>query len=149
MKKAEYNKTGTRMIIDTGWKTFDKQVKLISTGNVFSDTQLSLFVRPYSMTECNGFTFPEGHLMEVDLKPFRKVPSTILAKLRDINRRDYYILYEFNIFDKNHHSQVWSYVLTDYHHNLIDFRLVGKYTEKRRNALLNLLPYVSEQGCFC
>ena len=54
MKKAEYNKTGTRMIIDTGWKTFDKQVKLISTGNVFTDTQLSLFVRPYSMTECNS-----------------------------------------------------------------------------------------------
>jgi len=151
MKKAEYNKTGTRMIINTGWKTFDKQVKLISTGNVLSDNQLSFFVRPYSRTECNGFTFPEGHLMEVDLKYFnvKKLPSTILSKLTDTNRKDSYILYEFRVFDTNHRSNVWSYVLTDSLHNLIEYRLVGKYTEKRRNALLNLLPYVSEQGCFC
>ena len=34
MKEAKFNKTGTRQLVDTGWKTFDRQTNCISTGNV-------------------------------------------------------------------------------------------------------------------
>ena len=71
MKEAKYNKTGTRQIIDTGFKKFDKATNLISAGNVIANTQYGNFIRPYNMVLCNGNKFHKGHLMECDLKGFK------------------------------------------------------------------------------
>ena len=89
--------------------------------------------------------------MDFDLNPFRSmnVPKNIMNGITDVNRKEDYILYAFSIRNKNHHSNVWSFVLTDINGKLIDFKLVGKYSEKRLRALYALLPYISEQGCFC
>ncbi len=97
MKKAKYNKTGTRMIVDTGWKEFDRQTNCITTGNAVCNTQISSFIRPYSDTECNGFTFKPGELLEADLKPFQKydIPDRILGRLDGTDRKDDLILYMF------------------------------------------------------
>lgn len=97
MKKAEFNKRGTKMLIDTGWKKFDRQTNCITTGNAVCNTQISSFIRPYSDTECNGFTFKPGELLEADLKPFRKynIPERILSSLDRTDREDDRILYMF------------------------------------------------------
>ena len=81
MKQAVYNKKGTKQIIDTGWKEFDRQTNAIFVGNCIFNTQFSRAIRPYSATECNGKVNPEGYLMDFDLNPFRSmnVPKNIMA----------------------------------------------------------------------
>lgn len=66
MKKIEWL-TPNKMKFESLHKTFNNQVKCISTGNVIGDTQLSGFVRPYNKIECNNTQFPKGHLQNYDL----------------------------------------------------------------------------------
>lgn len=96
-KKEESNKSGTRQLVDTGWKEFDRQTNCITTGNAVCNTQISSFIRPYSDTKCNGFTFKPGELLEADLKPFKKydIPDRILGRLDGTDREDDLILYMF------------------------------------------------------
>lgn len=86
MKKKEWINSN-RMKFESGFKAFDKQTQVISTGNVFSRTQLSCFVRPKSETECNGFVRDEGVLQKYDLEqsflPHRY--KNDVAKLADEN----------------------------------------------------------------
>lgn len=97
MKKAIYNKAGTKQIIDTGFKKFDKATNIITTGNVIANTQYSNFIRPYNMTLCNGVEHPKGHLMNYDLKHFNRVSSHIMEIIKDTERKNSVILYEFFI----------------------------------------------------
>lgn len=59
--------------IETGHKAFDKFCNCLGTGNIYSDGQVGVCIRPKSETECNGRTFPEGALRDFDLKPFRSL----------------------------------------------------------------------------
>lgn len=67
MKKKEWI-NGNKMKFESGFKTFDKQTRIISTGNVVARTQLSGYVRPKSETKCNGFVRDKGVLQEYDLR---------------------------------------------------------------------------------
>lgn len=67
MKKIEWINPN-KMKFESGFKTFDKQTRCISTGNVVAHTQLSGYVRPKDETECNGFVRDEGVLQKYDLE---------------------------------------------------------------------------------
>lgn len=94
----EYNKKGD-MIVETGFKEFDKQTNLITTGNVISNTQNSLYIRAKKEIECNGEKFKEGYLMEWDLSCFGNIPYYIKNFIVEIGGNCY--LYHFFTHRKN------------------------------------------------
>lgn len=65
---SKWSENGMKQIINSGFKTFDKQTNCITTGNALCSTQHSGYIRPYCEVECDGFSFKEGELMEYDLK---------------------------------------------------------------------------------
>ena len=148
MKECKWSKNGSKMLIDSGWKEFDKQTNVIATGNVYATTQYSSFIRPWKETECNGFTNPEGHLMDYDLKSFRKyaMPEDIEKYLTDHNRQESVILYMFFVRDKGGRVEPFSFVVTDYHHRLIMYRVRsyrGQRYMKRLNATKEAIRYIT------
>ena len=154
MKKAEFNKKGTKQLVDTCWKTFDRQTNCISTGNVVANTQLSLYIRPYQETECNGFTFKPGELMEVDLKSFTyRPPDNIMDILRDKSREKSVILYMFstsetvgNIVGKRMRVPFF-WVITGGNHRLVRRHIVyrhGAQMWKRQKAADEVLKYITD-----
>jgi len=155
MKKAEFNKRGTRQLVDTGWKAFDRQTNCISTGNVIANTQLSLYVRPYRETECNGYTFKPGDLLEADLKAFRyRPPDDVMDILRDKEREKSVILYMFSTSEVvgnivGRYMRVpFLWVVTDRDHRLVKCRSVhrcGAQMCKRYNATREILRYITEE----
>jgi len=153
MKKAEFNKRGTKMLIDTGWKGFDRQTNCISHGQSIANTQISTLIRPFSETECNGHVFRPGELMAFDLKPYLKygIPDRIREILEDKNRRNKMILYMFSTTPVRRLERVpffWVITTSDWHHpKLIDkhvcLRLGERYT-KRMAAATEILKYITE-----
>ena len=97
MKEAIYNKRGTKQLINSGWKLFDKQTNCISIGNCYCNTQMSSFIRPYNETMCNGFIREKGHLMNWDLQQYSSfhIPANLEKIIRDKERQDSVILYMF------------------------------------------------------
>ncbi len=155
MKKAVFNKRGTRQLVDTGWKTFDRQTNCISTGNMIANTQLSLYIRPYRETECNGNAFKPGELLEADLKAFGyRPPDDVMDILRDKGREKSVILYMFstsewvgNIVGRRMRVP-FLWVVTDYDHGLIRCHVVhrgGARMCKRYNATREILRYITEE----
>lgn len=114
MKQHVYNPSGTRQLINSGWKLFDEQTNLITTGNVSSNTQQSSYIRPWMETECNGRTNPEGHLTNFDLHPFRKygIPPVIDKIVSDKGRKEPVILYMFHVWSKDQRILPFCWVLT-------------------------------------
>lgn len=137
------------MLIDSGWKEFDRQTNVIATGNVYANTQYSSFIRPWKETECNGFTDPEGHLIKYDLKPFQNywIPKDIEEYLTNRNRQDSVILYMFFVRDKEGCVEPFSFVVTDYHHRLIMYRVQsyrGQRYMKQLNATKEAIRYITD-----
>ena len=67
----KWNKTGSRMLVDTGYKTFDKQTNDLTDGNAITNTQYSNYIRAYNQTTTPvGETVAEGTLQKYDLKYF-------------------------------------------------------------------------------
>ena len=149
MKECKWSKDGMKMLIDSGWKEFDRQTNLIDTGNVIANTQYSSFIRPWKETKCNGYTNPEGHLTNYDLKPFRNywIPEDIEKYLIDHNRQESSILYMFFVRDKEGHVEPFSFVVTDYHHRLIMYRVRsyrGQRYMKRLIATKEAIKYITD-----
>jgi hypothetical protein len=151
MKEKKFNKTGTKMLVDTGWKTFDRQTNVISTGNVVSNTQFSMYIRPFGETECNGTHFRPGELLDFDMKPFRKyydVPSEIMRILYDKDRNDSLILYMFRTFEGTK-PVPFLWVITTKHpeyrlvHREVVYYMHQRYT-KRLKAADEILKYITE-----
>jgi hypothetical protein len=133
MKKAVYNKKGTKQIIDSGWKEFDRQTNFLATGNVIANTQISFFIRPWCETECNGFTRREGELMKYDLNQFGKwhIPADLLVTIEDKNRKESVILYLFHTMTKDRY---------------VNSRVVREWGEsyvKRSAALWEAIRYIT------
>ena len=84
-----------KMIIDSGFKEFDRQTNCISRGNAICNTQYSNCIRPYTEIECNGHTFPEGHLFNYDLQYFN-ISSAIRDMIKKMGKM--VCLYEFFIY---------------------------------------------------
>ncbi len=148
MKKSIYNKTGTRQLIDSGFKEFDRQTNCISTGNCLFNTQVSSFIRPWSLRECNGYTFPEGQLMNYDLKQFHRfaIPEWIERVIRNKDRTDNVILYMFHTTSRDGYVRPFGWVLTTRGHDLIDSCVVRERNQrycKRRFALDEAIKYIT------
>lgn len=149
MKQKVWRKDGMKQIINSGWKEFDRQTNCISTGNVYANTQYSSFIRPWKETECNGFSNPEGHLMDFDLKPFRsfRIPQCIMDILKNKERAESYILYMFFIVNKYKHVEPFGWVVTDYHHKRVTSCVTRNYGQsywRRYNALKEAINYITE-----
>ncbi len=138
MKESKFSKDGMKQIIDSGWKLFDKQTNCITSGQCIANTQFSMCIRPWKETECNGFTNPEGHLLDFDLKPFRNyhIPESIKQLLMDKEREKSVILYMFFVTIDNR-PEPFCWVVTDYNDKLIKYCIVNGYRQqwlKRYNA---------------
>lgn len=143
MKKIEWE-TPNKMHFESAYKTFNKQVDIIATGNVAAYTQFSFIIRPYKQTECNGFTRKPGELMNFDLSAFKKLPIAVRKIVSDKEREDSIILYEFRTW-KDGQKDVFAYVITDYDYNYITSCVLlsrGQSYMKRNDALLKILPYI-------
>lgn len=147
MKKETWNAAGTKMIINSGWKEFDRQTNLLADGNVIANTQVSSFIRPWKETECNGFTNPEGHLTLYDLSQFDNfvMPEDIWNYLLDEERQESVILYMFFIRNKENHIEPFCWAIADREHHLVMYRIVRGYRQnyfKRLWAAKEAMSYV-------
>lgn len=152
MKQKVWSKDGMKQIINSGWKEFDKQTNTIFTGQVWANTQYSMCIRPWKETECNGLTHPEGHLMDFDLKPFKRlnIPDRILQVLTDKGREKGAILYMFFITNKDGRIDPFFWVVTDYDYHMVESVLRvgnGNYM-KRYSASREILEYITEPSEF-
>lgn len=147
MKKAVYNNKGNQ-VVKTQWKEFDKQTNCIATGNVYANTQVSSFIRPWLETKCNEHDFKAGHLMKFDLDNFRgyRIPEEIESYIRDKYRKDSIILYMFfTVRDKCVTPFGW--VLTDKNYKLLKWTVVRENNEsfeKRWSALNEAIQYITK-----
>lgn len=133
--------TGNKMKFNSGFKTFDRQTKVISTGNVIADTQLSFFIRPYTETvNPVGEKVEKGHLQEYDLGMFRDMPFSVRRNIRDLSMDNEVIVYEFRHYS-GENKIVDGYVVTD-----SDYKLIAKFylgDANSRKAVDEASKYVS------
>lgn len=86
-----------KMHFDSPHKTFNKQCRLITTGNQIGDVVSSNYIRPYGETECNGFTNSPGHLQDWDLtKNIVILPYHIREEVRRLTHDLGGIIYNFH-----------------------------------------------------
>lgn len=142
MKKAVFNKSGMRQLVNTGYKKFDNATNYISTGNVIANTQYSLYIRPYCETKCNNCDFPEGHLLNYDMRMINNIPQRIREILSDKARKVSYILYKFFVGDT-----VVGWVVTDNEHKLITSQVESwcgdTWRYKKYNCLQECIQYIT------
>lgn len=149
MEKPIFNKSGMKQIINSGWKTFDKQTNLICEGNLIANTQYSDTIRPYKETECDVLTFEEGELMKFDLKPFYKYPVPHIIKdiLEDENRTEEVYLYMFFVRDRRGIKEPFCFAVTTMNHKLIEHMIIAQYGtnyQKRLGAAKCALKYITD-----
>lgn len=141
MKEIKW-KNGNYMLFESPHKTFNKQVDCISTGNVIGSVQLSGYIRPYSQTECNGFTNPLGHLQNYDLNNLNQLlPSILKDWIREQDRT--FIGYTF-FYRIGGRKIIIGWVVTDGEHKHIrtDY---GYGTWKAHAALDECVKYITEK----
>jgi hypothetical protein len=137
-----------KMHMESGFKLFDKQTNLISTGNVFANTQRSVYIAPWKETKRNYRDWKEGELTKADLKfgGFDgNLPSCIKRIVYDQNRTGKIILYAFRVF-KNGIEDVVGYVVTDDNYNYIEHCITNAWTNasysKREMAIREAMSYI-------
>lgn len=112
MKKSNFytwSKNGMKMIINSDFKEFNKQTNCITSGNVIANTLYGNYIRTWNTTECNGLTFPEGHLFEYDLK-FFNISSEIKNYIKSLNKM--VCLYEVFIY-RNGKKDILGWLIED------------------------------------
>lgn len=142
MKKIEWIH-GNKMRFESGYKSFDKKVDLITTGNVLGKVQTSGYIRPYDKTDCNGFKFPVGHLQNVDLNGFNK---NLPAQMKDFARGKNIAMIGYSFFFWNGDKKVnIGWVLTDAEHRCL-MTIYARDTTKTIFALEECKEYITEGG---
>lgn len=94
-KYYKWNKRGSRIIIDTGYKTFDNYIVCISSGNVVGGGQHSSYIRPYNETVNYKHIFEKGDLRNYDLRLFEDLDNNVRKYVESITEYSSCILYEF------------------------------------------------------
>jgi hypothetical protein len=94
-KYYTWNKRGSRIVIDSGYKTFDNYIVCISRGNVIGGGQTSFYIRPYNETKCNGNEREKGVLRDYDLSMFDGLDNNVRMFVNNITENKSCILYEF------------------------------------------------------
>lgn len=115
-KYYKWNKRGSRIIIDSGYKTFDNQVVCISTGNVIGGCQYSTYVRPYNETICNGNVYEKGYLRDYDMK-YLEIPQYLNTNINikdyiyDITQYKSCIVYQFSTYNNNNTKNIFGIIV--------------------------------------
>jgi len=102
-----------------------------SRGNVVSPYQYSGYVRAYNKTECNGMTWPVGHLQKFDLESprFEKMPPIVKVKVMELARDNDVIVYAIKHYSRKNKCQVIDgYIVTDTNHFLLYRYNFGRFT---------------------
>jgi hypothetical protein len=125
MKQAEWINPN-KMLFESADKTFNRQCKVISRGNVWSDNQYSGYVRAYNNTEIGyNKTCKPGYLQEYDLKQFRQyLPQGILNYAKNQAIHNSVILYVFKHFNGDRRI-IDGAILTDDKYNHIKSWYLG------------------------
>ncbi len=131
-----------KMLMESGHKTFDRQTNLISKGNVYSNTQISAYIRPFTQTEMDGRTVSKGQLQSYDLRTFGKLPYHIDKAVRAYSTNNKVILYMFFHRNSEGEKTVHGYVMTNEHHQLIDSYVTGPRT-KSVNVIEECSQYIA------
>ena len=111
----KWNKTGSRILINTGYKTFDKQTNDLTDGNAITNTQYSNYIRAYNNTiNPVGETVPEGTLQKYDLKYFNidKMANSFICWLESVTENEPIILYEYFIY-KNGYKNIIGWLVQE------------------------------------
>lgn len=143
MKKLEWDNPN-KIHMDSGFKTFDQQTNVISTGNVSSNTQFSSFIRPYNEVKNYGYTGKPGDFLKYDMQWFEQIPTKMREIIYDKNRENSCILYEFFIH-RNGKREVIGHVLTDgsYKHIASSVNCeYGQSYQKRESAINECKKYI-------
>lgn len=105
-KYYTWNKRGSRIVIDTGYKTFDNYIVCINRGNVVGGGQLSCYIRPYTETKCNGYDFKLGELRDTDLSNFNNLWGGVSEYVKSITNTRPCILYKFYTYKQGRENVV-------------------------------------------
>lgn len=142
MKKREWI-NGNKMKFESESKTFNKQCDLITTGNVWGGVQFSQYIRPTNEVECNGATFPSGHLRDYDLKPFNlgRFPYVLKAVKEYADAGKQVILYKFRHFNGERET-VHGFVITDTNYYLLKKFYTGP-TYKSISVIDEAVKYIT------
>ena len=149
MKKRLWNKSGTRQLIDSGWKEFDRQTNIITSGNAMCNTQYSTCVRAWNDCECNGKTFSKGEVAKFDMGAFGRlnIPQWVKNIAFDKERTEKIWVYMFFTTNENG-IEPFGWVVTSYNHKLIDKSVTCRYGKcfmKRVLALNECIAYITEE----
>lgn len=133
-----------KMRFESEHKTFNQQVKCISRGNVISDTQLSGCIRPFNEVECNGHTFPPGHLQEYDLEWLNKyLPEEFKNWVRKHGKEDDLTAYTFFYYQAGKRIHI-GYVITGPGRKVLR-KVYARNNSKTISALDECIKYISEE----
>lgn len=130
----KWNKSGMKMLIDSDYKTFNKQTNLITNGNVISNTQYSNYIRV--------------DYIDYDLKYFN-IDGFLSEFIRNLTSN--FTLYEFFIRGKNRNKNIIGHLVEQdgkiiynrvFTKTIRDFNNVKIY-EKKESAL-NLCKAIIE-----
>lgn len=108
--KAIFDKTGMHQTnINSGHRAFDRQVSVISHGNVIGSTQTSFHIRPFTETERNGFVNAPGYLRTFDLNSFRAndTPAHVRRYVEVVTKTEGVWLYHFFHYARRAHHPNW------------------------------------------
>lgn len=145
MKKVTWDNPN-KMHMDSGFKLFDKQTNLISTGNVIANTQFSFFIRPYNEVKNGDYVGKPGDFLKFDLQYFKQIPDHIRKILEDRDREHSMILYQFQVFH-GQQKEIIGHVLTDYDYRYITHSVSCPYGAsfvKREAAIHAAMEYICE-----
>lgn len=105
----KWSKNGNKMIINSGFKEFDKQTNCITSGNVMANTMWGKYIRTWNEIECNGLIFKEGELFKSDLKYFH-ISEGLKEYIKSLNKQ--VVLYEFFIY-RNGKKDIIGWLIED------------------------------------
>lgn len=100
-----------KMHMDSGYKLFDKQTNLISTGNVWANTQYSNYIRPWNEVDNYGYKGEPGQFLKFDMQFFGSIPNHLREIIYDKNREKSVILYEFKVYH-GERKEIIGHILT-------------------------------------
>ena len=148
MRRPVYNKTGTKQIVDTGFKQFDRETNMISYGNIIANTIYGNYIRPYYEVRNGAYIGKPGDFLKYDMQYFKQIPYTMRRILEDKDRTESYCLYE--VFTHPHgRREVFGYILHDRDRHLIGSEVIcyeGQSWHKRREALDYVIDLICVEG---
>ncbi len=142
MKEKEWV-NDDRMLFESGFRTFDRQTSIITTGNVIADTEFGWYIRPYNQTKnAIGQYVKPGQLQALDLSYFPYLPHDLKRYIQSQFTDTAGWLYEFFHW-VGERKVTDGYIVTTDDHRLLKMVPTGP-TYKSHMALKEAAKYITE-----